>query len=526
MQVVGLERTPVRGTQDVGCAGMNSGLRPFGLRPSAFGFPALRRLPIDSNPRSIRPMFEWLHRLKSLKGLSLCLASLGRLSAAEIDSLKPAPALRTFNILDYRMPADAANLDTSAINRAVEASAAGGGGQVLIPAGRYISGTIHLRSHVTLFLAAGATLVGTTNLSLYEPPAVPAFMPEAKWGKWHRGLLVCDGAEDVTICGQGTIDGHKVFDPTGEEHMRGPHTIIFADCRRFTIRDVSIVDAANYAIFFQASDDVEIRNVKITGGWDGVHFRGAPGRWCHNVNIINCQFYTGDDSIAGRYWDNTVISGCILNSSCNGIRLIGPATRLLVDRCLFYGPGQHPHRTGGRTNMLSGIILQPGAWDQTEGLLDDVLLSNNTMHDVASPVTIWTKPGNPVGRITLAGLTATGVYRSALSVESWSDAPITNVVIRNASIEFIGGGKAEQPTQPVKGPGVDARPLPAWGIYARNIDQLTVEDVRLSLTTDDLRPVVFADSVQHLTLDNFKFPVVSGVAQPVVTTNVLKLDRR
>ena len=123
--------------------------------------------------------------------------------------------------------------------------------------------------------------------------------------------------------------------------------------------------------------------------------------------------------------------------------------------------------------MLSGIILQPGAWDETEGLLDDVLLANNTMHAVASPVTIWTKPGNPVGRITVAGLNATGVYRSALSIESWSDLPITNVVIRNASIEFAGGGKAEQAAQLVKGPGVDARPLPAWGIYARKVEKLT-----------------------------------------------------
>ena len=175
--------------------------------------------------------------------------------------------------------------------------------------------------------------------------------------------------------------------------------------------------------------------------------------------------------------------------------------------------------------MLSGIILQPGAWDQTEGLLDDVLLANNTMHNVASPVTIWTKPGNPVGRITVAGLTATRVYRSALSIESWSDTPITNVVIRNASIEFAGGGKADQAVQPVKGPGVDARPLPAWGIYARSVEKLAVEDVRLSLTTDDLRPVVLADNVQHFTLDNFKFASVPGVAQPIVTTNVLNLDR-
>ncbi len=229
--------------------------------------------------------------------------------------VRVAAEQHVYEVRDYRNSADDPGLYTGAINRAIEACSSAGGGQVLIPPGRYLTGSIHLRNHVTLFLAAGATLVGTTNLSAYESPTVPAFMPEAKWGRWHRGLLIGDGAEDVTICGQGVIDGNKVFDPNGEEHMRGPHGIIFAGCRDFKIRDVSIVDAANYAIFFQASDDVEIRNVKIVGGWDGVHFRGAPGHWCHNVNIVNCQFYTGDDSIAGRYWDNTVISGCIVNSS-------------------------------------------------------------------------------------------------------------------------------------------------------------------------------------------------------------------
>ena len=161
------------------------------------------------------------------------------------------------------------------------------------------------------------------------------------------------------------------------------------------------------------------------------------------------------------------------NSSCNGIRLIGPATRLIVNGCLFYGPGEQPHRSSNRTNMLSGIILQPGAWDKTEGPLDEVLLSNNTMQNVASPVTIWTKPGNPVGQITISGLNATRVYRSAFSVESWSDAPVGNVVLRNANIEFSGGGQAEQGRQPVNGPGVDARPLPAWGEFLRSANAVS-----------------------------------------------------
>jgi polygalacturonase len=431
----------------------------------------------------------------------------------------------TFNIRDFGATGDGVTSDTKAINEALDACGKAGGGQVLVPAGNYVCGTLHLRSHVQLFVATGATILGTTNLAEYQQPSIPDTMPEARWGEWHRALIVGENLEDFGIAGEGTIDGRRVFDPTGEEHRRGPHTIVVVNCRGFSIRDISIVESSNYAIFFQVTDDVEIRNVKITGGWDGVHFRGSPDRWCHNVNILGCRFYTGDDSIAGRYWDNVVIDNCILNSSCNGVRLIGPARKLIITHSLFYGPGQGVHHSSNRSNMLSGIILQPGAWDKTQGILDDVLLADNTMHNVASPVTIWTKNGNPVGRVTISGLNATGVYRAALSVESWADFPITNVVVRNATIEFSGGGKAEQTTQTVRPPGVDVRALPAWGVYARNVEQLTLEDVRLSLTASDARPAIFADRVQQLNLDRTKFPVTAG-ASPVITTNVPTLRIR
>ena len=65
-------------------------------------------------------------------------------------------------------------------------------------------------------------------------------------------------------------------------------------------------------------------------------------------------------------------------------------------------------------------------------------------------------------------MNATGVYRSAISVKSWVDEPITNVVLRNVQVEFAGGGTASQAQGQVKGPGVDARSLPAWGLYARH----------------------------------------------------------
>lgn len=449
--------------------------------------------------------------------------ALGALAACAGQAAE-APA--RFNIREFGARGDGQTLDTAALQAALDACAQAGGGQVFLPPGRYLSGTVHLRSRVALWFDAGARLIGTTNLAEYRQPAPPAFMPEARWGKWHRGLLVGEDLEDVALAGPGVIDGNKVFDPTGEERMRGPHTLVLVNCRRVLVRDLTFLDAANYAVFFMVCDDVEFRGATFIGGWDGVHWRGAPERWCRNVRITDCAFYTGDDAIAGRYWDNTLIARCLINSSCNGIRLIGPATRLTIAQNLFRGPGEQPHRTSGerrRTNMLSGIILQPGAWDATRGLLDEVFVADNTMENVASPITLWTKPGNPVGRVTISGLNATGIYRAALSVESWAEAPITNVVVRGARLEFTGGGTAEQARLPVKGPGVDARPLPAWGVYARHVEHLVLEDVRLSLARDDLRPALLAEAVGRLVLDQVRYPAVAGVDTPLVLSNVTRV---
>ena len=78
----------------------------------------------------------------------------------------------------------------------------------------------------------------------------------------------------------------------------------------------------------------------------------------------------------------------------------------------------------------------------------------------------------------------------------------------------------------VEGPGVDARPLPAWGLYARNVENLVVEDVRLSLAKEDLRPVVVAEKVEQLTFDGFRFPQGTNVTNSLVTNKVGNLILR
>ena len=216
----------------------------------------------------------------------------------------PAADPSTFNVRDYGAKGDGATLDTAALNEAIDACAAGGGGggQVLFPPGKYLTGTIHLKSDVTLMLDAGAVILGTADLDQYQNFAPPAGTPLAGNTRWHRALILGVDVHDVAIVGRGVIDGNKVNDPRGEERMRGPHAVLLGNCKNVTIRDVSIRDAANYAVMLEFTSHVEIRGVKVTGGWDGIHFRGWLDNPCRDVTISDCELYTGDDCIAGWYW--------------------------------------------------------------------------------------------------------------------------------------------------------------------------------------------------------------------------------
>jgi hypothetical protein len=438
-----------------------------------------------------------------------------------------AGASNSFNVREAGATGDGLALDTAAINLVITNCSARGGGVVVFPPGRYLSGTVRLQSGVTLLLESGAALIGATNLAHYQEYQPPPDTPEGRFrSHWHRALILGVGVTNVAIVGPGLIDGHKVFDPQGEERMRGPHTILLGDSREIVFRDFSIHDSANYAVMLENCQQVQARNLRITGGWDGLHFRGWPGRPCRDVSILGCQFYTGDDAIAGRYWENVLISDCIINSACNGIRLIGPANHLIIQNCLFYGPGVHPHRTSNRFNMLAGINLQPGAWDATAGTLDDVLISDVTLHRVTTPFHFMLKPGNTAGRITVSRASATAVYRAAASVESWAGTPFTNVVFRDVTIDYEGGGKPGEVPLTVRSPGVDARPLPSWGFYARGVENLVLDNVRLHCLKDDLRPVLIADQVGRLTFEGFRFPGVKGADGPLLLTNVAEVITR
>jgi hypothetical protein len=418
-------------------------------------------------------------------------------------SFAPCRAQNEYNIVDYGAAGDSLTLNTKAINAAIAECATKGGGTVIIPEGTFLTGTISLKSHVSLYLMPGAEIKGTSDLNQYIPyvPAGETRGPEHF--RWNRALVLGDHVENVTIEGSGVINGDHVFDPEGEEGMRGPHTILFGGSRNIHIKGITINNAANYAFLAYQLEDATFTGVKFNAGWDGIHIR-----WGKNLKISDCTFYTGDDAIAGGYWENMEISDNEINSSCNGIRLIMPATNLSIERCHFFGDGKFEHRTSRekkRKNMLSAIILQPGGWGKAEGMLENVLIRDVTIENVDNPLNMILNEGNNAKGILVENLRATHINKSACSVESWKGGRYEDVSFKNVVIEYVGHDDPELLEIVPGQPHVDARPLPCWALFARCIDKLVLDSVQFRYTGKELRPAFIFDDIGTLDLNEISY---------------------
>lgn len=291
--------------------------------------------------------------------------------------------MKTVSILDHGARADG-SVCTLAIQSAIDECFLQGGGTVEIPGGTYLTGGIRLRSNVTLHLLENAVLLGTRDPVDYfawlhdsvEPLATEDVaedldsnrLPNYRFlgRRWTNGLIRAIDAENIAIIGEkgSTIDGNDCFDPLGEEQYRGPHAISFYRCQNIHLRGYTVQRSANWAHNIWQGSQIYIEQVQVLAGHDGVHVTR-----CDNVVIRNCQFYTGDDSIAGFSNLNVLVENCEVNSACSGFRFAG--TNVLISHCHIFAPcryafrgsmsleekqkGAPSHTSGVRTNMVSAF---------------------------------------------------------------------------------------------------------------------------------------------------------------------------
>lgn len=337
------------------------------------------------------------------------------LLAVSIVSVTNSMYGRRICVTHHGVAADGSTLCSPAIDSLI--ARAPKGSTIHFPAGNYLVGTIHLRSGITLHLDRGATLVASSRLEDYDHlhPRHDMSCYDSGEGTrnanlasdtcWTRALLLAEHAENVRICGRGTIDGCHLPDSLGEEGMRGPHTLLFAGCRCVRIEGIHVRRAANYAVLGYELQHARFRRLRITEGWDGIHVRGGQ-----DIRIHHCDIRTGDDCIAGGYWDGMRISRCHLNSSCNGIRMMEPSADLSISRCTIYGPGQFPHLTSGserRTGTIYGIVFEPGAWGAAPGTTRQVRLQRLRFSRMYAPIAYSMGTDTPCEDIRISRVRAT-----------------------------------------------------------------------------------------------------------------------
>lgn len=472
---------------------------------------------------------------------ALLLSPLAALHAAEP---------KVFDITAYGAKSDGTTINTSAIQQAIDACHAAGGGTVLVPSGVFVSGSLLLKSHVTLKVGKNAILRGSPNVADYAVETAPLHW-SAFWkfaaSNWKQCLIYAENAEEIGIEGPGTIDGQggterKVF-PNANDPRR-PMLVRFVCCRKVSVREVKLLDPASFTTFFVRSEDIHIERVTIRSrkspNGDGLNFDG-----CRRVRIKDCDLDTGDDGIAPKTfhpnWPNEdfEISGCRITSRWHAIRVgaesIGAIRRLSMRDCVF-------------TQCQGGIKIE-----STEGAqFEDLSFSGIEMKQVCQPFMVlasrfaFSAHGQsvrpPVGRIrnvrfndirVVVGVGGDVGYKGKSGLEdpferlcsavvSLPGTHIENVSFTNIDLTFPGGGTAEQASRLDVGELLEssnyikwATPfdgeLPASALYLRHVKGVRLEKVRLTVEKPDARAFIAGDDIEGLTLQG----VVARAPAPV-----------
>lgn len=360
-----------------------------------------------------------------------------------------------YSITDFGAMGDGKTLNTEAIQAAIEACTASGGGRVTVPAGKFLSGTIQLKSNVDLHLESGAELISSLDPADL-PDLMGGFEDDNRDTGWEGGcFLLARHAEHVTISGSGRIDGRgrEVFyedDADGGSHesplkVRGfrPRMSFLEDVRGLTVKDVSFYDAAFWTLHMAGCRDVLIEGIRIENNERGPNNDGIDPDCCQNVIIRGCIIRCADDAIvvkatapmARKYGDcsNILISNCVLRSHSSALKIgtetWGDIHHVTMSDCIL-------------DNCTRGV----GIWSRDGGRIHDIMIhhiSGNTRRyrdrvRQDSEVVVWWGKGEAV---FLSATRRTGVDRIPGVIEGVSMDHL-NVVCEGA---IMVAGEAESP---------------------------------------------------------------------------------
>ena len=497
--------------------------------------------------------------------LALCLAFTGCMSPGKPQA-EHAGSKTVFNVRNFGAVGDGKNLDSPAIDKAINAAANAGGGTVLVPAGTYLSGSIHLKSNIHLVIDAGATILGAPqNMNAYDEtePFTLGGYQDGGHCFFHNSLIWGENLTNVFITGNGMISGGGLvradrvldqmvgfnkFDPlvtnAAPPVRLGNKAICLKLCRNVLIRDVTIFHGGHFAILVTGCDNMTVDNVTMDTDRDGIDID-----CCRNMMVSNCRINSpNDDGLCPKStyalgeWrptENLTIVNCQVSGFEVGTLLDGTMKpRKIHNGRIKFGT----ESSGGFRNCTvanctfrecRGLALE----EVDGGLMENISINNLTMMDVpdyAIYITTGTRNRTPDvttksrGRnILISNVIADGVGKmSGIQIMGLPEQPVEGVRLENIRLTGDGGGTAEDAARVPKELGTGyPEPnkigiLPAYGVYARHVKDLELANITTSYTKDDLRPAAAFDDVQGLEIDNFKGQVADGVKAAVMADNM------
>jgi len=453
-----------------------------------------------------------------------------------LTTVRQASAL-TINVRDCGAAGNGVRLETKAIQAAIDRCAESGGGTVLLAGGRFLSGTIYLRSQVKLQIEAGATLLGSTNISDY-PPNLPATRSYTD-NYVKQSLIAGENLENVGLVGDGLIDGQGGSFVRHRErpYEHRPYLIRLVNCRNVRVEGLRLQNSAMWMQHYLACEGVTVRGLRVwnfcNANNDGIDLDG-----CKDCFVSQCVFESDDDGITlkstlNRPTESVTVSDCIVRSHCNAIKLgtesNGGFKDITIANCVVTSP-RETNAIHGPGRGLSGISLEL----VDGGQLERVAIANLTIQGVAVPLFLrlgdrarpFSKdmPTPPIGsfrNVVINNIVATDVGKIGCSVTGQPGHPIENVLFSNLAFTFDGGGAreltaTEVPELPKQYPeGTMFGELPAYGFYLRHVNGLRLANVQLRTGKPDLRHAVVCDDVEDLAIDGIDAGFWPGAAAMV-----------
>ena len=423
------------------------------------------------------------------------------------------------NVRDFGATGDGKTDDTVAIQTAINCLPRGA--RLYFPKGTYLTGALCLKSHITLDIPDGATILGSTDRAKY--PVIPGKIfdmqsgEEVHFGTWegnavpmHQALLFAQYAEDISIVGRGVVNGNA--EVTGwwinvkEQPYGRPRLMFFNRCDGINVHGIHGCNSASWQMHPYFSKNVSFFDMFISAPKDSPNTDAIDPEACDKVNIIGCRFSVGDDCIAIKSGkieigskfkqpaNKHTIRNCLMEFGHGAVTLgsemAGGVTNLTVNRCVFRktdrGLRIKTRRGRGKDAIIDGVVFEN---IKMEGVLTPIVI--NMWYNCCDPDRnseyVWSRKCLPVddrtpylGKFTFRNMECLDCEVAACYCDGLPEMPIKEITVENIKFTYSENAKPSRPAM-----REFMEDFCRVGMYFDNVGKLTVKNVSVEGAVGD-----------------------------------------